>query len=287
MPAKPETGQQPPVRSSLAGISLYNPEGLQQGERDAGGEEAGEGLMGRRVARARLRERLSGPSDWLFSSVHHLPPAPPPPPPPLTARQHLPQTHSGGAASTDDDIPGTCGSSAAVGAKEARDQRGAHLLKLRVRQGRKERKRERDRDRERRKRRRLWSNNQRKTRKRETETEREREDGSGSAEECLIVCAKVSFTHRFDMSSSGKDNSGAQHANHVGPYRLEKTLGKGQTGHEARCRRCLKHLRCGLACEAKQTGLAEMRLDEHDWSQTSNLRWPLVSVALTSDTWPD
>ncbi|XP_012777957.3 serine/threonine-protein kinase BRSK2 isoform X7 [Maylandia zebra] len=32
------------------------------------------------------------------------------------------------------------------------------------------------------------------------------------------------------MSSSGKDNSGAQHANYVGPYRLEKTLGKGQTG---------------------------------------------------------
>ncbi|XP_035274782.1 serine/threonine-protein kinase BRSK2-like isoform X6 [Anguilla rostrata] len=31
------------------------------------------------------------------------------------------------------------------------------------------------------------------------------------------------------MSSSGKDNSGA-HANYVGPYRLEKTLGKGQTG---------------------------------------------------------
>ncbi|XP_061773581.1 serine/threonine-protein kinase BRSK2-like isoform X5 [Nerophis ophidion] len=32
------------------------------------------------------------------------------------------------------------------------------------------------------------------------------------------------------MSSSGKDNSGAPHANYVGPYRLEKTLGKGQTG---------------------------------------------------------
>ncbi|KAM8890640.1 serine/threonine-protein kinase BRSK2 isoform 3-T3 [Spinachia spinachia] len=32
------------------------------------------------------------------------------------------------------------------------------------------------------------------------------------------------------MSSSAKDNSGAQHANYVGPYRLEKTLGKGQTG---------------------------------------------------------
>ncbi|TNN87909.1 Serine/threonine-protein kinase BRSK2 [Liparis tanakae] len=31
------------------------------------------------------------------------------------------------------------------------------------------------------------------------------------------------------MTSSGKDNSGAQHANYVGPYRLEKTLGKGQT----------------------------------------------------------
>uniref|UniRef100_A0A8C9V3A0 BR serine/threonine kinase 2 n=1 Tax=Scleropages formosus TaxID=113540 RepID=A0A8C9V3A0_SCLFO len=32
------------------------------------------------------------------------------------------------------------------------------------------------------------------------------------------------------MSSSGKDAPGAQHANYVGPYRLEKTLGKGQTG---------------------------------------------------------
>ncbi|XP_073763371.1 serine/threonine-protein kinase BRSK2 isoform X12 [Danio rerio] len=32
------------------------------------------------------------------------------------------------------------------------------------------------------------------------------------------------------MSSSGKDNSSQQHANYVGPYRLEKTLGKGQTG---------------------------------------------------------
>ncbi|XP_056115034.1 serine/threonine-protein kinase BRSK2 isoform X6 [Rhinichthys klamathensis goyatoka] len=31
------------------------------------------------------------------------------------------------------------------------------------------------------------------------------------------------------MSSTGKDNS-SQHANYVGPYRLEKTLGKGQTG---------------------------------------------------------
>ncbi|KAM9377398.1 serine/threonine-protein kinase BRSK2 isoform 2-T2 [Pholidichthys leucotaenia] len=32
------------------------------------------------------------------------------------------------------------------------------------------------------------------------------------------------------MSSSGKDNSVAPHSNYVGPYRLEKTLGKGQTG---------------------------------------------------------
>ncbi|XP_041075099.1 serine/threonine-protein kinase BRSK2 isoform X2 [Polyodon spathula] len=32
------------------------------------------------------------------------------------------------------------------------------------------------------------------------------------------------------MSLSGRDISGAQHAQSVGPYRLEKTLGKGQTG---------------------------------------------------------
>ncbi|XP_058518346.1 serine/threonine-protein kinase BRSK2 isoform X8 [Ochotona princeps] len=32
------------------------------------------------------------------------------------------------------------------------------------------------------------------------------------------------------MSSTGKDGGGAQHAQYVGPYRLEKTLGKGQTG---------------------------------------------------------
>ncbi|XP_073720785.1 serine/threonine-protein kinase BRSK2 isoform X1 [Misgurnus anguillicaudatus] len=32
------------------------------------------------------------------------------------------------------------------------------------------------------------------------------------------------------MSLSGKENSTAPHANYVGPYRLEKTLGKGQTG---------------------------------------------------------
>uniref|UniRef100_A0AAR2JE56 Protein kinase domain-containing protein n=1 Tax=Pygocentrus nattereri TaxID=42514 RepID=A0AAR2JE56_PYGNA len=32
------------------------------------------------------------------------------------------------------------------------------------------------------------------------------------------------------MSSCGKENSAALHASYVGPYRLEKTLGKGQTG---------------------------------------------------------
>ncbi|XP_077067440.1 serine/threonine-protein kinase BRSK2 isoform X8 [Siphateles boraxobius] len=32
------------------------------------------------------------------------------------------------------------------------------------------------------------------------------------------------------MSLSGKENSSTPHANYVGPYRLEKTLGKGQTG---------------------------------------------------------
>lgn len=37
----------------------------------------------------------------------------------------------------------------------------------------------------------------------------------------------------------------------------------------------------------KQTALNEIRLDEHDWSQTNNLCSLLVSVALTSDTWPD
>uniref|UniRef100_A0A3Q1J2I6 Protein kinase domain-containing protein n=1 Tax=Anabas testudineus TaxID=64144 RepID=A0A3Q1J2I6_ANATE len=31
-------------------------------------------------------------------------------------------------------------------------------------------------------------------------------------------------------SEEGENSSGAQHANYVGPYRLEKTLGKGQTG---------------------------------------------------------
>ena len=61
----------------------------------------------------------------------------------------------------------------------------------------------------------------------------------------------------------------------------------GTLGYEAQCRPCLTHLRCGLACEVKQTALNEIRLDEHDWSQTNNLRWPLVSVAPTSDTWPD
>lgn len=33
-----------------------------------------------------------------------------------------------------------------------------------------------------------------------------------------------------------------------------------------------EHLKCDLACESTQTALAEIRLVEHDWSQTSNLR---------------
>lgn len=56
-------------------------------------------------------------------------------------------------------------------------------------------------------------------------------------------------------------------------------------GYKAQCRPCLKHLRCGLACEVKPTGLNEIRLDEHDWSQINNLRWLLFSMAPTSDTW--
>ncbi|XP_071345928.1 serine/threonine-protein kinase BRSK2-like isoform X9 [Trachinotus anak] len=35
---------------------------------------------------------------------------------------------------------------------------------------------------------------------------------------------------RHNMSSSGKDANSGHYANYVGPYRLEKTLGKGQTG---------------------------------------------------------
>lgn len=57
--------------------------------------------------------------------------------------------------------------------------------------------------------------------------------------------------------------------------------------YEAQCRPSLEHLRCGLAREVKQTALNEISLDEHDWSQTTNLPWLLVSVAPTSDTWPD
>lgn len=33
-----------------------------------------------------------------------------------------------------------------------------------------------------------------------------------------------------------------------------------------------EHLNCDLACESAQTALVEIRLDEHDWSQTNNLR---------------
>lgn len=33
-----------------------------------------------------------------------------------------------------------------------------------------------------------------------------------------------------------------------------------------------EHLKCDLACESTQTALVEIRLDEHDWSQTNNLR---------------
>ncbi|KAI5100632.1 serine/threonine-protein kinase BRSK2 isoform X3 [Silurus meridionalis] len=44
-----------------------------------------------------------------------------------------------------------------------------------------------------------------------------------------ITLSSVSF-YKKNMSSAGKENSATQHANYVGPYRLEKTLGKGQTG---------------------------------------------------------
>lgn len=35
---------------------------------------------------------------------------------------------------------------------------------------------------------------------------------------------------RRNMSFTGKDTNSGHYANYVGPYRLEKTLGKGQTG---------------------------------------------------------
>lgn len=41
-----------------------------------------------------------------------------------------------------------------------------------------------------------------------------------------------------------------------------------------------EHLKCDLACESTQTALVEIRLVEHDWSQTSNLR----SLAASSGT---
>lgn len=34
-----------------------------------------------------------------------------------------------------------------------------------------------------------------------------------------------------------------------------------------------------MACEVRQTGLNEIRLGEQDWSQTNNMRWPLVGGA--------
>lgn len=49
---------------------------------------------------------------------------------------------------------------------------------------------------------------------------------------------------------------------------------------EAPCCPCLKHLRCVLA----RADADEIRLDEHDWSETNNLHLLLVSV-LISDTW--
>lgn len=43
-----------------------------------------------------------------------------------------------------------------------------------------------------------------------------------------------------------------------------------------------EHLKCDLACESTQTALVEIRLVEHDWSQTSNLRSLAASRATDS-----
>ncbi|XP_014870332.1 serine/threonine-protein kinase BRSK2-like isoform X1 [Poecilia latipinna] len=52
------------------------------------------------------------------------------------------------------------------------------------------------------------------------------------------------------MSSSGKDANSGHYANYVGPYRLEKTLGKGQTVRKPGGRRGLVKL--GLHCVTGQ-----------------------------------
>nr|XP_033717643.1 serine/threonine-protein kinase BRSK2 [Tursiops truncatus] len=54
------------------------------------------------------------------------------------------------------------------------------------------------------------------------------------------------------MTSTGKDGSGAQHAQYVGPYRLEKTLGKGQTGWRRRAE-------LGPGKEAARSGVLQAR----------------------------
>ncbi|RXN26466.1 serine threonine- kinase BRSK2-like protein [Labeo rohita] len=57
------------------------------------------------------------------------------------------------------------------------------------------------------------------------------------------------------MSSSGKDNS-SQHANYVGPYRLEKTLGKGQTEERA----ASDWLAEGIPARSAAVGMAAERM---------------------------
>lgn len=42
--------------------------------------------------------------------------------------------------------------------------------------------------------------------------------------------ASLRVASRLNMTSSGKEANSGHYANYVGPYRLEKTLGKGQTG---------------------------------------------------------
>lgn len=46
-----------------------------------------------------------------------------------------------------------------------------------------------------------------------------------------------------------------------------------------------EHLKCDLACESTQTALVEIRLVEHDWSQTSNLRSLAASRGTDSPRW--
>lgn len=93
------------------------------------------------------------------------------------------------------------------------------------------------------------------------------------------------------MTSTGKDGGGAQHAQYVGPYRLEKTLGKGQTGTCGQGRAWGRRTgRCGAwgpgsggpgaptgagsAARLGRTGTEEDRIPGKDWGRRGTREGP-------------